>query len=72
MNGSTWLEKFNEFIESDQCPNFVLADIERAKKHIPPTCLPNQDSDDEDAEPVEQPAWCELIQPTEVYDDYVV
>ena len=50
----------------------MLADLERAKKHISHTWLQNQDSDDEESEPVEQPAWCELIQPNEVYDDYAI
>lgn len=30
-NNRSWIEKFIEFIELDTCPNFVKADIERAK-----------------------------------------
>ena len=63
----SWVQQMESFLQTDVCPNFVKADIEKARKHI------NDDNLEDDipatAEQCEQPEWMELIQPNPLYDD---
>jgi hypothetical protein len=68
-----WIEAMNLFVQTDKCPNFVLADIQRARNHATNRSDDAQNSDSEEEQgdaDVEQPEWMELIQPNTVYDDY--
>ena len=66
-----WLTSFKEFLLTDACPNFVNADVEKAKQKSSQN--ENNDDDDEQAEvhDVEnQPEWLELMQPDAIFDDF--
>lgn len=62
----TWSEKMAQFLLSDECPNFVKADVERAKQkqNI------NYDSDTDEGLPAssQQPPWMGVIRPDAEYD----
>ena len=57
----SWSDKLQDCLLNDSCPNFVKADIERAKlgdnnvKHFDEE---NVDDDDDDGE---QPEWVDLV-----------
>lgn len=58
----TWTEQMTDFLQSDASPNFVKAEIERAK------CHPNSGEQDEnenlaETEELEEPEWMESIRP---------
>ena len=70
-----WLTKFHEFIETDQCPNVIKADVQRAKDHAAKKDNPVEEEEaaDEEADTIDmenQPEWLDLLQPDHVYDDY--
>ena len=69
-----WLTKFNEFIHTDHCPNFIKADVQRAKDHATKRDHPpEEEADDEEHDIIDmenQPEWLELLQPDHVFDDY--
>lgn len=39
----TWLEKIEFFLNSDHCPNFLKADVEKAKTHVDNEPINNED-----------------------------
>ena len=58
----TWTEKFELFLESDVCPNFIKAQVERAKFHAKNHLNDDiQDDEDELNEASQQPEWTELL-----------
>ena len=64
-----WLSKFMTFMQSEQCPIFVKAQIEMARK--PKSSMPPDQEDQQDVEESEeQPDWLQLLQPNTIYDDY--
>ena len=57
----SWSDKLQEFLLNDSCPNFVKADIERAKlgdNNV--NCFDEENVDDDDGE---QSEWVDLVQP---------
>ena len=59
-DGISWSDKLQEFLLNDSCPNFVKADIERAKlgdNNV--NFLDEEKVDDDD----EQPEAVDLVQP---------
>ena len=65
-----WLEKFQQFLDSDQCPSFVKAEVERTKKDHP-SDFNGDEEDDDNCSNSQQPEWMELLQPNTIYDDFV-
>ena len=66
---TSWVSKMQEFLQSNNCPNFVKADVERARKHIG---IDEDESDDdqlEDNELEDQPEWMDLVKPNPHYID---
>ncbi|XP_053405155.1 uncharacterized protein LOC123560749 [Mercenaria mercenaria] len=57
----TWCQKMSQFLCSDKCPNFVKADVERAKRKQCP--INDNESDDELSICSQQPDWMEAIRP---------
>jgi hypothetical protein len=43
----TWLEKMEFFLNSDHCPNFVKAGVEKAKIHVHDELINNEDENDQ-------------------------
>ena len=66
-----WLDKFLQFLASDQCPSFVKADVERAKNNYPSATNGDEEEDHDNAINSQQPEWMELLQPNTIYDDFV-
>ena len=57
-----WQEIMHKFLASDICPNFVKADVERARRCIDPEPpIDQQVESDIDAD--EQPEWMSVVQP---------
>ena len=63
----TWSQAFSFFLSSDCCPNFVKADVERAKKHEEPDAS-NSEEENDNAEPEEEPEWMTLLAPNPDFD----
>lgn len=67
----SWIQIMTDFLGSEHCPNFVKADVEKAKRRSPD----NEDSDSEselsDDNDVQQPDWMGLLQPNPDYVDPV-
>ena len=63
---TSWVDCFSKFLQSDHCPNFLKAEVERSKTKE------NREEEaeaiDDDAELPDQPEWMELIRPNAVYD----
>lgn len=67
-DATSWTEFFLSFLESDNCPNFVKADIERAKeKEKEPDNL-SQEHEVLNSD-VPQPEWMEALRPNPNYDN---
>ena len=70
-DGHSWLTTFQDFLETNICPNFVKASVEKAKAKSQP--LHDDDNDDqqlhEDSSD-DQPEWLDLLQPNILYDDF--
>ena len=51
----SWVEKFTYFVESDECPNFIKADVKQAREKQQPESLSQNifSSDDH----MDQPEW---------------
>ena len=60
----TWVSKFNDFLQSEMCPNFVKAEIERAKNQN--YIVENVDSSVNEDHDIEQPEWMDLVRPDAV------
>ena len=58
---SSWVEKFTYFVDSDDCPNFIKADV----KQQPESLSQNNDSSDEH---MDQPEWMEALRPNPNFD----
>ena len=56
-------------MSTDQCPNFVMAETERAKKPLPEM---NDDDEGNDMADVDssQPVWMQVIKPNVMFDDF--
>ena len=69
-NEQTWVDIMLAFLESDQCPNFVKADVKRAK-----TRQSNADYEKDTESDIlaqydsQQPEWMDLLQPVADFDD---
>jgi hypothetical protein len=57
----SWSDKLQEFLLNDSCPNFVKADIERAKLGDNNVNFFDEEKVDDDDD--EQPEWVDLVQP---------
>jgi tRNA A37 threonylcarbamoyladenosine biosynthesis protein TsaE len=55
----------DNFLLSEDCPNFIKADVERARKH---QHIENEDEEDVLDESIDQPEWMEAIRPNAEYD----
>ena len=67
-HGKPYLDVFKEFVKSDQCPNFVKSDVERASK--PEQCYNEDDAFEPDLH-ADQPEYLSVLQPQmSAYDDF--
>ena len=67
----TWKDCMLKFLESDVCPKFVKADVQRAIRKANAQDFVDETSDSEsDSSDVEQPDWMELIAPVENYTEF--
>ena len=59
----TWNDTFQVFLNSQNCPNFIKADIERARRHEPTEYdLPSQ-SDVDASSDTDEPEWLQMLKP---------
>jgi hypothetical protein len=69
----TWLEKMEFFLNSDHCPNFVKAGVEKAKIHVDDELINNEDENDRFNSSVfdnsNQPEWMELVHPNKQFEE---
>lgn len=59
---SSWIQKFTYFLDQDICPNFIKADVQRAKsKH----CYSPESAEDMPVpnDDIAQPGWMDVIRP---------
>ncbi|XP_062621909.1 uncharacterized protein LOC134283470 [Saccostrea cucullata] len=69
-NNSTWLQLFTNFLPSAFCPNFVRADVERARRHVEPEAsnsVPVEDTENSHSSS-QQPEWMDLLAPNPDFD----
>ncbi|XP_061185108.1 uncharacterized protein LOC133193154 [Saccostrea echinata] len=69
-NNSTWLQLFTNFLPSEFCPNFVRADVERARRHEEPevsNSVPEEDTENSHSSS-QQPEWMDLLAPNPDFD----
>ena len=58
----TWTEQFELFLKSDVCPNFVKAQVEKAKLHAKNPLHDNFENEEEELiEASQQPEWMGLL-----------
>ena len=76
-----WSAKFLQFLASDDCPSFIKAEMERARKAANRKCDENDENEgighqnesaDEDMADVEQPEWIDLLKPQAHFDEGVI
>jgi hypothetical protein len=65
-----WIEKFEQFLQTDKCPNFVKADLQKAKQKSPPNANEDVDEQPEEQDVADQPEWLHLLQPDAIFDDF--
>ncbi len=76
----TWVEIMDDFLKSEDCPNFVKADVERAHRHESADTDSGENLDEDavqhdNASQSDHPEWMDLLQPPCEYDatpDFVV
>ena len=68
-DNTSWVDLMKSFLESSDCPNFVKAEVEKAKQKV----SEEENDDCQDGgnmdEDCEQPEWMELIHPCKQYED---
>ncbi|XP_053372848.1 uncharacterized protein LOC128546392 [Mercenaria mercenaria] len=69
----TWTEIMHAFLNTEACPNFLKADVERAKKkYFENVCYNNDDDTDSNSsttnDDIDSPDWVELICPNQITD----
>ena len=68
----TWNDRMLLFLESDACPNFLKADVQKAIRKADGNHLEDEASDSDSCDSdIEQPDWMELIAPCDSYDDII-
>ena len=65
----SWTKKIELFLNTDLCPNFVKADVERAKSHKKQNDEDSCPSDDENVDEQEEPDWMDLVRPVPTFHD---
>ncbi|XP_064619450.1 uncharacterized protein LOC135482899 [Lineus longissimus] len=74
-NRTSRTDKMTRFLTMDECPNFLRADIESARRHDNQNQQKDKDepSDSEDTQPNSQlqPEWIDLVQPNKDFEDEV-
>jgi len=67
---TTWVEKMITFLKTEHCPNFIKADIEKAKLNYDLYFVQEEDnSSDNSSENCDQPDWMQLIKPNPNYEE---
>ena len=66
---STWPQKLTSFLESEECPNFLRADIERARKHHSDYSEDDAVSENDEDERDGEPEWMQLVRPPAKFSD---
>ena len=56
------------FLDSEQCPNFVKADVEKSKRHMSDAIQDQDDDSHVSHECGEGPEWMDLLQPNPNYE----
>ena len=70
-DGSTpWVDAMYEFMMSGNCPNFVMAEVERAKSKTKESTETNSEDALGDDGPSDQPEWMDVVRPNVLYEDY--
>ena len=65
----SWVDRMKLFLDSNDCPNFVKADVERAKQKANETSADNDNENDKESVMDDQPEWMELIHPCKEFDE---
>lgn len=61
------MQVFTYFLTEESCPNFVLADVERARRHEESTYCSDEE-ENIDSAPTEQPEWMDFLAPNPDFD----
>ena len=70
VGSGEWLQKFKEFLQTDSCPTFVKADVEKASRKANSNPMEDDPSEDHIHDDPDQPEWIDLLQPNAVFDDF--
>ena len=64
------VQQFSSFLETENCPNFVKAEIDRVKKHNDKSV--NEEAENQEAAYLDEsgePEWMDLVRPVVTFDD---
>lgn len=62
----TWISKFDEFLISEKCPNFVKSDVEKNKAGVDQIIYYDEEYDEENN--TKEPMWMELVRPNTAFE----
>jgi hypothetical protein len=62
----TWISKFDEFLISEKCPNFVKSDVEKNKVGVDQIIYFDEEYDEENN--TKEPEWMELVRPNTAFE----
>ena len=65
----SWIDRMNSFLISDNCPNFLKANVEKAKQNFNVDNLDDPVENQFENEMPQQPDWMELIKPNPNYEE---
>ena len=65
----SWTKKIDSYLNTNLCPNFVKADVERAKSHKKQNDEDSCPSDNENVDEQEEPDWMDLVRPVPNFHD---
>ena len=67
----SWTSTMEDFLQSKECPNFIKAEVERAKQHHTDKNVNDDDDEDDpnDLEEIDEPEWMESVRPNAQYEN---
>jgi len=69
-NEVSWTSAMEDFLQSKECPNFIKAEVERAKQHHTDKNMNDDDEDDpNDLGEIDEPEWMESVRPNAQYEN---
>ena len=65
----SWTSTMEDFLQSKECPNFIKAEVERAKQHHTDKKMNDDDDDPNDLGEIDELEWMESVKPNTQYEN---